>query len=169
MLSPAALRAKGGKAGRLHMGHGNLLLLQPGVGVLCLGFPLWGAEEGSAAAQGAWARFAFAGVVSLPLFCFSNIEAVSSPMPHTDTILTPTSQEPTGPTQRIPDSSPCEPTASSSSTPLGRATSSRGTALGTEPRIYLVFRLQQAAGCCGSPDKPRDADSNKFSDVPASN
>lgn len=114
------------------------------------------------------ARFAFAGVVSLPLFCFSNIEAVSSPMPHTDTILTPTSQEPTGPTQHIPDSSSCEPTASSSSTPLGRATSSRGTALGTEPRIYLVFRLQQAAGCCGSPDKPRDADSNKFLDVPAS-
>lgn len=38
------------------MGHGNLLLLQPGVGVLCLGFPLWGAEEGSAAAQGAWGK-----------------------------------------------------------------------------------------------------------------
>lgn len=63
-------------------------------------------------------------VVSLPLFCFSNTATISSPMPDTDTILTPTSQEPKEPRQSIPDSSVCEPTASSSSIPLGRATSS---------------------------------------------
>lgn len=52
--------------------------------------------------------------------------------------------------------------------PLGRDESARGETLGDKPQIYLVFKLQQAAGCCVIFDKPGDAESRKFVKVTAS-
>lgn len=54
------------------------------------------------------------------------------------------------------------------SAPLGRDKSTGGKTLGGEPQIYLVFKPQQAVGCCVLFDKPRDAESRKFAKVTAS-